>query len=239
MLIESILNTCSWEELNKFLMTSCDSLQVMAFVTIFFLQPKVRTVIRKFERKKFCRKKISSQDSDVSLAPSRNSRNSINKDDISEPIQSWNEFVIRARSSFCDGNIYTVEPHSQISTSPDPPVTKDRSSLVLRPKNNQARASPARHHTIRDIMYRAKNNLSKDISNPETPSFPKRVTPPLPKNIPNQILDDVQLFDFYYKNLNSIFINENPPTNIATESDDTESNSSVKRKSRLMTFARD
>lgn len=86
-------------------------------------------------------------------------------------------------------------------------------------------------------MWRAKNNLPKN-GQPALPA--KCVTPPLPKNIPNQILDDVQLFDFYYKNLNSIYINEATP-NIQTciESDDSDGHASVKRISRMLSFGSD
>lgn len=41
-----------------------------------------------------------------------------------------------------------------------------------------------------------KRTSTKFKSFDDTPS-----TPPLPKDIPDQILDDIQLFDFYYKNL--------------------------------------
>lgn len=242
MLIESLHNTCGWEELSKFLVISCFALQVIALFAIFFAQPKVRKALKNFDKRRLCRKKISSQDSDASLAPSRISRNSLCKDEAYEPINSWNDFVIRARSSVCEGNFYTLEPHSPISTSPDPPSAKNRISLVLRPPNShQMKADTTRRHAIRDIMWRAKNNLPKGgNSTSSTPTAAKCVTPPLPKNIPNEILDDVQLFDFYYKNLNSIFIDDGAPSSaVVTESDETESNSSVKRMSRLLSFGGD
>lgn len=49
-------------------------------------------------------------------------------------------------------------------------------------------------------MRRAKTDFTKN-------SIPQ-LNPPLPKKIPNQILDDVQLFEFYYKNLNIINFTE-------------------------------
>lgn len=239
MLFESIHNTCGWEELNKFLMISCEALQLVVLSFIFFAEPRVRKIFKNFDRRHFCRKKISSQDSDASLAPSKISGNFSCKEEAYEPINSWNDFVIRARSSVCEGNLYTIEPHSPISTSPDPPPAKNRTSLVLKPpSSNQIKTDTTRRHAIRDIMWRAKNNVPKGGSVTSlTPTAAKCVTPPLPKNIPNQILDDVQLFDFYYKNLNSIFINDDSPPNVVA--DDTDSNSSSKRMSRLLSFAGD
>lgn len=202
MLTQTVLGNCGSEELIKFLIISCNGLQGTSLSFLFVLHPKLRNLFRK---------KVSSNGSKASLAPSAISRSSNKKGESPEPISpisSWNELVVRARNSICESNLYSTEPHAAtISSSPDP--TKNRFSLMVQPASLQnTQQDSKRRHTIRDIMQLAKSNSSKNP--PSIPTVAKCVTPPLPKNIPNQILDDVQLFDYYYKNLNSIFIQEFP-----------------------------
>lgn len=199
MLTQTVLGNCGNEELIKFLIISCNGLQGVSLSFLFVLHPKMRNLFRR---------KISSNGSKASLAPSAISRCSTRKGESPEPISSWNDLVVRARNSICEGNSYSTEPHAAaISSSPDP--TKNRFSLIVQPTSLQnIQQDSKRRHTIRDIMQLAKSNTSKNPSS--IPTIAKCVTPPLPKNIPNQILDDVQLFDYYYKNLNSIFIQEIP-----------------------------
>lgn len=230
MLVDTMHNTCGWEELSKLLITSSYALQLIMLNFVFFLNPKIQKLFENFYPCFW--KKISSQESNVSLAPSKTSRGS----DGLEPIHSWNDFVIRARNSVCNENLYTTEPRLSISTLPDPPTSKIRTSLVISPSNNaKVNSDQTRRHTIRDIMWRAKNNFQGNESVPENQPIAKCVTPPLPKNIPNQILDDVQLFDFYYNNLSSIFIDEDSPTpHTSTINDDEEKASTMKRISKMM-----
>lgn len=54
----------------------------------------------------------------------------------------------------------------------------------------------------------------------------KPMTPPLPKIIPDKILDDIQLFNYYYQNLDKILINEKETTNIPTVAEVSSSSSS-------------
>lgn len=206
-LIETCYSSCGWEEQHKFLMTLFYALQAIVLSFAFFLHPNVRKIFKNFNVSRFFSKKISSQESALSLAASGPSVHSI---DYNEPVKSWNDFVIRAQSSICDGNLYSVEPRSAICTSPDPLTSKSRISLISHPLiTQQIKPNTTRRHTVRDIMMNAKNNLPKNRRAMSTTlSITKCATPPLPKNIPNQILDDVQLFEFYYKNLNSVFIND-------------------------------
>lgn len=196
LVIETCFGPCGLEEIVNLLMVSCQTMQAVSLSFIYFLHPKVRKIFKNISKK-------VSNGSDASLAPSGISKNSTANDE-NEPINSWNDFVIRARSSICDGNLYSIEP--SISSAPDPKSLKSRISLINRPNTSYQQYDPKRR-PIRDIMHRAKSTVSKPIA--------KSVTPPLPKNIPNHILDDVQLFDFYYKNLNTVFINENPSNNLS------------------------
>lgn len=200
-LVQANLGNCGNEELIKFVMVSCSALQGISLVLVFFLHPKVRKMLKSFN------KKVSTNASDASLAPSAiSTKSSTRRNESIEPFNNWNDFVTQARNSICEGNLYTTEPQLIISSSPDP--TKNRFSLVVQPSLDPSHQDPKRRHTIRDIMQLAKSNAPKPSR--IIPTVAKCVTPPLPKIIPNQILDDVQLFDFYYRNLNSVFIQEVP-----------------------------
>lgn len=202
----------------KFLIISSYALQGITLSFIFFLHPKVRKMFKSF------RKQGSANGSDASLA----SRSSIRKGKNLKPINSWNDFVIQARSSICEGNFHTTEPQTAVSSSPDP--TDNRLSLILQPPRRlqNVHQDTKRRHTIRDIMQLAKSNSPKHPT--AVPTVAKCITPPLPKVIPNQILDDVQLFDFYYKNLNSIFIQEIPQNPQTSYRDTTTRSQDVNQK---------
>lgn len=199
LIIETCFGKCGFEEVIKLVVLSGQAAQTFSLSFIYISHPKVRKVFKNIT------KKISSNGSDASLAPSGVSKSSTTKDE-SEQINSWNDFVIRARSSICEGNVYSTEP--SISSAPDPTSLKSKISLINRPNTSYQQYDPKRR-PIRDIMHRAKGAVCKPSSATVQP-IAKCVTPPLPKNIPNHILDDVQLFDFYYKNLNTVFINESP-----------------------------
>jgi hypothetical protein len=168
--------------------------------------------------------KHSSHESNASLAPSRLS---INRD---EPLYSWQDVVACAKNSVCyDNEIASI---SSISTAPEP--YKNHNEVIYElPKA----VNGSRRHTIRHIMMRAKNN--NNLSQIEEIAPRKVSTPPLPKNIPAEILDDVQLFDFYYKNLDSIFIADGVESITTRSSDaksDDEKRSSTNRVSRILSF---
>jgi hypothetical protein len=138
------------------------------------------------------------------------SSQSINKDD--SVINSWQDVVNCAKNSIYYENSAIIGSHNSISSSPEP-------CDIQKPLESIHRL------TIRQVMQKAKN-----LPQIEENSVKKCFTPPVPKTIPNQILDDVQLFDFYYKNLDSIFI-ANGSANV------TKSNHQSKGKSkRVSTF---
>lgn len=157
-------------------------------------------------------------ESSSSLAP-------VHRDD--RGLYSWHDVVTSAKHSTCYEN--DIGSVSSISTIPEPFKKQPNEVLYDLPMHNDRN----RRHTIRHIMMRAKNNNNvEEIT-------PKRVTtPPLPKNIPTEILDDVKLFDFYYKNLDSIFINdrESVATRSSELSDEVEKRSSGNRISRMLSF---
>lgn len=197
MIIQHSYNDSGCDLLWKIVLTSCEAMQAISLLVILFLlHPKTKGVFKEIG------KKISSNSSDASLEPSANSRSTTIVHEDNQTVNTWNEFVAKARNSISDGNLYTIEPRISISTSPDP-------TKMVRSGTYHHSLDPRRRNTIRDIMARAKHNAPKPLSEY---SFTTNIIQPLPKNIPNQILDDVRLFDFYYNNLNSIFIDENPQT---------------------------
>lgn len=165
---------------------------------------------------------FSQESQNASLAPSRLS---INRE---EPIYSWQDVVTCARNSVCyDNDIGSI---STISNAPEP-FKNYNEPIYEVPKVGDG----TRRHTIRQVMMKAKNiNLSAI----EEVMPPKVISPTLPKNIPPEILDDVQLFDFYYKNLDSIFIGdgENVTARSSISSEDPEKRVSGNRISRLLSF---
>lgn len=187
-LISSLTEVCHWEDYYKLMMTFFEFLQTIAVCIILFLPPIVNLPkLKNF----WSTTKISSQNSNASLAPSRLSYN--------EPLNSWHDVVACAKSS-CHENVLENESvTTTISTIPEPYKNDDNGSL----KNLRLSDSSKRHKlSIRQVMLRAKSNLSHlDEIHPR-----KCSTPPIPKIIPSIILDDLQLFDFYYKNLDSIHI---------------------------------
>lgn len=210
MTIQTLDGSYGCEVLLKITLTSCDALQAISLLCIIFLShPIARKMFKALSFKK------SSNSSHASLVSPKISR--IDHHGSNVPISSWNEFVSIAQNSISDENFYTIESriYEYISTSPDP-TKKKFSSVPKTSSQHQHYAYPNRCHAIRDIMIHDKNNVSKKI--PETP-FTTYGTQPLPKNIPNQILDDVRLFDYYYNNLNSVFITKNPQTNNVDETD--------------------
>ena len=197
------------------LIISCQSLQLLSLTLIYLLHPKIRNSLKKIT------KKLQSNNSDSSVAPSGASQSTIITNSQSkEPICSWNDFLMRARNSISEENVYVVDPRRAVSESPDPVPVQNRSSLPDSKITKEAK----RRHTIRDIMMGAKNESPRS-SKVLAPAVAKNVANPLPKNIPNRILDDVQLFDFYYKNLNSVLIEENHPNKDRLKDDSTKESS--------------
>lgn len=209
---------CEWEEFLKLALTFLELLQPISLCLLFVAKPLRKMSVPVIKIPWFS-SRFSPHESNASLAPSRLS---VNRD---EPLQSWQDVVTCAKNSVCYEN--------DISTAPEPYTNRDEVIYEL-----PRAIDSSRRHTIRHVMMRAKHNNLSNIE--EIMSPPKVIVPPLPKNIPPEILDDVKLFDFYYKNLDSIFItdsNESVTTRSSILSDDVEKRSSSgNRISRMLSF---
>ena len=137
--------------------------------------------------------------------------NEINKNSI-----TWQDVVFKARHSIDEER--PVSPKKCVSTrvTMKDIVLRATGSISRENSEEQPNSSEVKKKfSMKEIVLLARNslpkeNISKDETKQEkfkrssvkfksmddTPS-----TPPLPKDIPDQILDDIQLFDFYYKNL--------------------------------------
>ncbi|XP_070506349.1 calcitonin gene-related peptide type 1 receptor-like [Chironomus tepperi] len=180
-LFSSMFGLCGWEHTYRFLHEFLEFLQILSICILYFIPfPKTPSKLKSWSSTK-----TSSQNSNVSLAPSRLSHH---RDDA---YSNWHDAVVYANSTACYDNDIVYE---NISTLPEP-YKADNNENVNNPRN-----SSNQRHTIRQVMLRAKKNLP----NMENVSPRKLSAPPIPKIIPNQILDDVQLFDAYYRSLDSV-----------------------------------
>ncbi|CAG9802842.1 unnamed protein product [Chironomus riparius] len=179
-LFSSIIGLCRWEDAYKFMYEFLEFLQIFALCLVYFIPfPKASS---------WSSSKISSQNSNASLASSRLSHH---RNDTA--YSHWNDAVVYANSSVCYDNDIVYE---NISTLPEPYKADNNENV------NHSRNSSNQRHTIRQVMLRAKKNLPHvDNVAPRKLSAPPI---PIPKIIPNQILDDVQLFDAYYRSLDSV-----------------------------------
>lgn len=136
-----------------------------------------------------------------------------------EEKQLWLDLVRQAStSSFCHENFYSIDPSPPVLRNF--PSRRQRTQSENIPQTHQTKVNFEQRRNIRDVMRRAKTN------------FPEQQTPPLPKNIPNQIFDDVQLFDLYYKNLNSLCLAENIKNNPERE---IKEDNAIRRMKKLLT----
>lgn len=172
------------EDAHKFMNEFLEFLQILSLSIIYFIQfPKTPSKLKSWSSSK-----MSSQNSNASLAPSRLSHH---RDDA---YSNWHDAVVYANSSACYDNDIVYE---NISTLPEPYKADNNENV------NNLRNSSNQRHTIRQVMLRAKKNLP----HVENPAPRKLSAPSIPKIIPNQILDDVQLFDAYYRSLDSVCTN--------------------------------
>lgn len=183
-IISSLIGVCGWEEILKFIYEAIELLTALSLTIIYFIPlPKNLSKLKSWSSSK-----ISSQNSNASLAPSRLSHTR------GEVFHNWYDahVVHPISSAACYDNDIVYE---NISTLPEP--CRGDNKEVLSYTNN---SSNNQRHTIRQVMLRAKKNV------PQVERMtPKKCSmPPIPKIIPNQILDDVQLFDAYYKSLDSL-----------------------------------
>lgn len=151
--------------------------------------------------------KQTTTESNVNLSLPRNfSAKALNQQDTVD----WDNFVAQARKSISERNenFYSAEPRPlSVSSQPDP--TRSRFSIASQDSisSMSSLGSNLPRDSLRSIMFRAKHNMTREESlanHHQPPIAPLKIVPaPVPKNIPNAVLDDVQLFEYYYNNLSS------------------------------------
>lgn len=182
------------KEINECIVITMEALQgILVSILCFYCDSDFRKVLCQVFKS---RERISSVDSQENLAPKKSKTSS--PKDSSPDFQpksdfcSWQEVVIRARSSISD-------PNSNIINIPAEKRTRKLgvglNNSVQRLTNGSLSLELPQKHAFKDVMLRARPI-----------SIAPPMSPPIPKHIPDEILDDVQLFDFYYKNLDTIFI---------------------------------
>lgn len=196
-LLTVIFHFCGNEEILRYLLIISYTLQAFSLIPAIIIDRKVNKSYKSAQPN-------DSNCSNASLTTSVNSRLTPTSDsgEKKREISSWHDFVLQARNSICNENFYTIEPLPPIAPTASY-ATRQRAISEHFPTRQP---SIFKHRkNIRDVMRRAKNDF------PKKPIPEIQLNPPLPKNIPNQILDDVQLFDFYYKNLNSVYFTGSSP----------------------------
>lgn len=178
------------KEINECFVITMEALQgILVSILCFYCDIDFRKVLCQVFKS---RERISSVDSQENLAPKKSKTSSKSSPDFQpkRDCSSWQEVVIRARSSI-----------------PEPPAGKRTRKLgviskgsVQRLTNGNLSLELTQKHAFKDVMLRARPI-----------SIAPPMSPPIPKHIPDEILDDVQLFDFYYKNLDTIFISSAIP----------------------------
>lgn len=198
----SFVPPCSWETESKVLLLTIDAVKGL-LVSIFVIShSRILKCCESLPNLKIFTKQ-STTDSNVNLSLPRN----FSPKDPTD----WDNFVAHARESIekssreKDENFHSIEPRS-LSINSDPDPTKSRISTISSISQFSRDGSVngvQRRDTMKNIMYRVKHdNMSRTDSCVSTPV--KCPVIPVPKNIPNEILDNVQLFDYYYNNLSSL-----------------------------------
>lgn len=204
-LIEIILRTlfsfippCEFEFYSKILLLTIDALKGIFLSIFIILHSRIWNSCKVLPNLKIFTKQGTTE-SNVNLSLPRNfSAKAINQQDSVD----WDNFVASARKSIIEHNenFYSAEPRpSSVSSQPDP----CRFSII----SQDSISGHLPRDSLRSIMFRAKHNMSRSESvASQAPIAPLKcvVPPPVPKNIPDEILDDVQLFEYYYNNLSSI-----------------------------------
>lgn len=201
----SVVPPCSWESESKILILFVDAMKGF-LVSIFLIShSRILKCCESLPNLKIFTKQ-STTESNVNLSLPRN----FSPKDPTD----WDNFVAHARESIeknaareKDENFHSIEPRS-LSINSDPDPTKSRistiSSISQFSRDSSFNGGVQRRDTIRNVMYRVKHdNLSRTDSGPVSTPVKCPVIP-VPKNIPNEILDNVQLFDYYYNNLSSL-----------------------------------
>ena len=213
------------KEINECIVITMKALQGILVSILCFYCDKVfiKVLCQVFKS----RERNSSVDSQENLAPKR-SKNSLQSTPDFQPksdCNSWQEVVIRARNSVSDPNSISIHIPTQKRTRKLGVSTKD--SVQSLTNNNLSLEIPQKH-ALKAVVLRARRPIS--IAPP--------LSPPIPKHIPDEILDDVQLFDFYYKNIDTIFISSVIPQAV-DEVKIEEKRSSVQKIRKMLSLVHD
>ena len=180
---------------------------------------------------------------DISVAPNLSKNGFVNQELFVGPALiekldknsiNWQDVVMKARNSIHETVL--VEKSASPEAAPKPRFTMKE--IVLRAtgtlkenlNNSEEQSSPStakKKFSMKEIVLLAKNSRSKETwsknlsaqekfrkSSEHFKSFgDEPSTPPLPKDIPDQILDDIQLFDFYYNNLDNFRVSTGSSSN--------------------------
>lgn len=212
------------KEINECIVIIMEALQgILVSILCFYCDRDFRRVLCQVFKS---RERISSVDSQENLAPKK-SKTSLQSSTDFQPKSdccSWQEVVIRARSSISDPNSINIHVPTEKRKRKLGVHSKDS---VQRLTNGNLSLELPQKHAFKDVMLRARPI-----------SIAPPMSPPIPKHIPDEILDDVQLFDFYYKNLNSIFISSAIPQPI-DEVKIEEKRSSVHKIRKMLSLVQD
>lgn len=212
------------KEINECLVITMEAVQgILVSILCFYCDIDFRKVLCQVFKS---RERISSVDSQENLAPKKLKTSSQSSPDFQpkSDCSSWQEVVIRARSSISEPNSINIHIPAENRTRKQGVSSK---GSVQRLINGNLSLELPQKHAFKDVMLRARPI-----------SIAPPMSPPIPKHIPDEILDDVQLFDFYYKNLDSIFISSAIPQAI-DEVKIEEKRSSVQKIRRMLSLVQD
>jgi hypothetical protein len=155
------------------------------------------------------------------------SRKSVQSNSISSSVRrgeaySWDDIVVKARNSITETSDIAPTPMKRYSKRPSIKDIVMKATVALKKdapqcepvKQHQSPETENRRITMKDMVLKATResiSMSKDVvpGDRRKSSFaPKPLTPPLPKIIPDEILDDIQLFNYYYQHLDNILIDD-------------------------------
>jgi hypothetical protein len=196
---------CEWEITSIIILQILDASKGIFLSIFIIIHSKIWSFCKSLPNLKFLSNQPTTE-SNVNLSLPRNfSAKALNQQETVD----WDNFVAHARKSISERNenFYSAEPRPlSVSSQPDP--TRSRFSII---SQDSISGSHLPRDSLRSIMFRAKHNMSREESianhhHHQLPISPMKIDVPIPvpKNIPDAVLDDVQLFEYYYNNLSSL-----------------------------------